>query len=171
MSTHSPNTSPKPAAETDPRFPSGPWQGFFLMASWPGRHTMELHLDFCKGVMTGEGRDMIGEFLIRGKYNIDDGKCHWSKQYIEKHDVFYQGYNEGKGIWGVWEIPPTHRGGFHIWPTAMGDPTHPKLTEALDAPVEFQNVQDVEGLQVEELQPVGVEGFSYLPDRAQPRRR
>ena len=76
--------------------------------------------------MTGEGRDMIGEFLIRGKYNIDDGKCHWSKQYIEKHDVVYQGYNEGKGIWGVWEIPPTWRGGFHIWPTAMGDPTHPE---------------------------------------------
>ena len=98
---------------------------------------------------------MIGPFLIRGKYNIDDGKCHWTKRYIDKHDVAYQGYNEGKGIWGIWEIPPTWRGGFHIWPTAMGDPTSPKLAEAIDEPIEFRSVQEVEGLEVEELQPAG----------------
>jgi hypothetical protein len=171
MTADSPETAPETASETDPRFPSGPWQGFFLMAHWPGRHTMELHLHFHKGVMTGEGRDMIGDFIIRGKYNINDGKCYWSKKYINKHDVFYQGYNEGKGIWGVWEIPPDLRGGFHIWPTAMGDPTFPKLTETLDEPVQFDSVQEVEGLGVEELQPVGAESVSYLPDRAQPRRR
>jgi hypothetical protein len=155
MTLDRPDPPPQPPAETDPRFPSGPWQGFFLMAHWPGRHTMELHLTFRQGVMTGEGRDMIGPFLIRGKYNTDDGKCHWSKRYVGKHDVAYQGYNEGKGIWGIWEIPPTLRGGFHIWPTAMGDPTFPKLTEAIDEPVQFESVQDVEGLEVEELQPAG----------------
>jgi hypothetical protein len=171
MTPHAPETAPEPASETDPRFPSGPWQGFFLMAHWPGRHTMELHLHFHQGVMTGEGRDLIGDFIIRGKYNINDGKCHWTKKYINKHDVFYQGYNEGKGIWGIWEIPPDFRGGFHIWPTAMGDPTFPKLTESLDEPVQFDSVQEVEGLGVEELQPVGAESVSYLPDRAQPRRR
>lgn len=144
----------KPTAETDPRFPSGPWRGFFLMPHSPGRHTMELHLDFAQGVMTGEGQDKIGEFLIRGKYSIDNGKCHWTKKYIGKHDVFYQGFNEGKGIWGVWEIPPTWRGGFYIWPMAMGDPTSPNLTEAIDEPVEFESVQDIE---VEELEPVGAE--------------
>jgi hypothetical protein len=153
MSIHRPDSSPEPPTETDPRFPSGPWQGFFLMAHWPGRHTMELHLTFRQGVMTGEGRDMIGPFLIRGKYNIDDGKCHWSKRYIDKHDVAYQGYNEGKGIWGIWEIPPTWRGGFHIWPTAMGDPTFPKLAEAIDEPIEFRSVQEFENQEVEELQP------------------
>ncbi len=155
MTSHPPEPTPTLPIETDPRFPSGPWQGFFLMAHWPGRHAMELHLSFHQGVMTGEGRDMIGEFLIRGKYNLDDGKCHWTKRYIDKHDVFYQGYNEGKGIWGIWEIPPTFRGGFHIWPTAMGDPTSPKLTEALDEPVQFQSGMDAESLPVEELQPVG----------------
>jgi hypothetical protein len=165
MPPHRPE-SPPPPVETDPRFPSGPWQGFFLMAHWPGRHTMELHLTFHQGVMTGEGRDMIGPFLIRGKYNIDDGKCHWSKRYVGKHDVAYQGYNEGKGIWGVWEIPPTFRGGFHIWPTAMGDPTSPKLTEALDEPVEFQSVQE-EGLQVEELQPAGT-GVEFSSSQSSP---
>ncbi len=157
MALNRPEPPTQPPVETDSRFPSGPWQGFFLMAHWPGRHTMELHLTFCQGVMTGEGRDMIGSFLIRGKYNTDDGKCHWSKRYIDKHDVAYQGYNEGKGIWGIWEIPPTYRGGFHIWPTAMGDPTFPKLVEAIDEPVEFGSVLEVEGLEVEELQPAGAD--------------
>ena len=110
---------------------------------------MELDLNFRQGVMTGEGRDMIGPFLIRGLYSIDDGKCAWTKRYIGKHDVAYQGYNEGKGIWGLWEIPPTWRGGFHIWPTAMGDPTAPKLAEVVDEPMQFQSDLELE------LEPVG----------------
>ena len=32
--------------ETDPRFPSGPWTGFFLQKLLPGRHVMELRLTF-----------------------------------------------------------------------------------------------------------------------------
>ena len=55
-----------PPFESDPRFPSGPWQGFFLMTHLPGRHRMELHLSFRQGAMEGEGRDMIGTFLIPG---------------------------------------------------------------------------------------------------------
>lgn len=92
-----------PQLETDPRFPSGPWVGFFLQNYHPvGRHTMELRLTFADGNLTGEGRDWVGTFLIKGQYTIADGKCHWTKKYLGKHDVFYQGYNEGKGIWGVW---------------------------------------------------------------------
>jgi hypothetical protein len=131
-----PPGSEPPLEETDPRFPSGPWTGFYLMEHLPGRHSMELHLSFRQGVMTGEGRDPIGPFLIRGKYDLSDGKCHWAKRYIGKHDVAYQGYNEGKGIWGLWEIPPSSKGGFHIWPEAMGDPTNPHLAEAIDEPAE-----------------------------------
>ena len=128
MTPHTPESTSKPLPdESDPRFPSGPWRGFFLMAHSPGRHTMELHLKFRKGGMTGEGRDMIGSFLIRGKYQLDDGKCPWTKRYVGKHDVFYQGYNEGKGIWGIWEIPPTWRGGFHIWPVQWAIPRLPGL--------------------------------------------
>jgi hypothetical protein len=126
--------------ETDPRFPSGPWTGFFLQPLIPGRHRMELRLTFHNGTLTGDGRDWVGPFLLRGRYSLADGRCHWTKRYLGKHDVFYQGYNEGKGIWGVWEIPPsevsTHqRGGFHIWPEGMATASDEHLTEEADVPI------------------------------------
>jgi hypothetical protein len=129
--------------ETDPRFPSGPWRGFFLQPAIPGRHQMELHLTFAGGSLKGEGRDWVGKFVVRGKYDLSDGRCHWTKRYLGKHDVFYQGFNEGKGIWGVWEIAAPggisfDRGGFHIWPVGMADPTHPSLTEEAEPPVEVE---------------------------------
>jgi hypothetical protein len=111
--------------------------------------------------MTGEGRDLIGLFLIRGKYNLDDGKCHWTKRYVGKHDVAYQGYNEGKGIWGLWEIPPSWQGGFHIWPSAMGDPTRSTLTEALDEPAEAP--AEAERLEVTEPVPAGASASFCRP--------
>ena len=120
--------------EQDSRFPSGPWKGFFLQPLMPGRHWMDLKLTFREGTMRGEGRDWVGIFIITGRYETGTGKCWWSKRYIGKHDVAYQGYNEGKGIWGTWEIPPVWRGGFHIWPVAMGDPDSDKLTEELEEP-------------------------------------
>jgi hypothetical protein len=120
--------------ETDPRFPSGPWTGYFLQPLMPGRHRMELALTFRKGQLTGEGRDWVGKFIVRGRYSLEDGKCRWTKRYLGKHDVHYQGFNEGKGIWGVWEIPPV-RGGFHIWPEGMPDPSQPQLSEEADLPV------------------------------------
>lgn len=127
------------ANETDPRFPSGPWIGFFLQKHLrAGRHAMELRLTFRNQVMTGEGRDLIGTFSIKGRYSTADGRCHWVKRYDGKHDVFYQGYNEGKGIWGIWEIATDGlRGGFHVWPEGMGDPTKPELTEEADLPVPY----------------------------------
>jgi hypothetical protein len=137
-------TRPELQVETDSRFPSGPWRGFFLMSHLPGRHQMELHLTFRQGAMTGEGRDLIGPFLIRGRYQLDDGQCWWTKTYIGKHDVSYRGYNEGKGIWGLWEIPPSYRGGFHIWPEAMGDPTRQVLREAIDEPALVETEADFE---------------------------
>src|SRR5262249_3326590 len=81
----------------------------------------------------------VGPFLLRGRYFLEDGKCHWTKRYLGKHDVFYQGYNEGKGIWGVWEIPPSElssyqRGGFHIWPEGMAGANPEELTEEADPP-------------------------------------
>jgi hypothetical protein len=132
------NADQPASLETDPRFQSGPWTGFFLQKNFPGKHRTDLRLTFQNGVMTGEGRDWVGEFLVKGRYDVGDGKCHWTKSYLGKHDVFYQGFNEGKGIWGTWEIN-VHgvqvRGGFHIWPEAMGDPTVERLVEEAPVPV------------------------------------
>ena len=132
-------TASQPDLETDPRFPSGPWTGFFLQPLLPGRHLMELRLTFRHGSMTGDGRDWVGKFVVRGRYDVADGKCYWTKRYVGKHDVFYKGFNEGKGIWGMWEIPagtayPAQRGGFHIWPEGMPDPTQQHLTAEADLP-------------------------------------
>jgi hypothetical protein len=126
--------------ETDPRFPSGPWVGFFLQREIPGRHLMEIRLTFCNGKIRGEGRDWVGPFTIRGRYDVADGKCYWTKRYLGRHDVFYQGYNEGKGIWGLWEFSEqqlalSSKGGFHIWPEGMGDPTDSHLKEEADPPL------------------------------------
>ena len=101
---------------------------------------MELLLTFTQGAMTGEGRDFVGPFVVHGQYSLDDGRCHWSKRYLGKHDVYYSGFNEGKGIWGTWEIAPAQnagitRGGFHIWPEEMSDPTEQHLVEHADVPV------------------------------------
>jgi hypothetical protein len=143
------NPNEQPSLETDPRFPSGPWTGFFLQKSIPGRHLMELLLTFRQGTLTGEGRDWVGEFIVRGRYDLADGKCHWTKKYLAKHDVYYQGFNEGKGIWGTWEIPTALdplclRGGFHIWPEGMADPTHSHLTEEADLPIPVLETVEVE---------------------------
>lgn len=127
---------PEPVLEQDGRFPSGPWKGFFLQAGFVGRQWMELTLTFSQGKLRGEGRDWVGEFLVRGRYEVDSGKCRWTKLYVGKHDIAYQGYNEGKGIWGTWEWPPmsTVRGGFRIWPVGMGDPTLAHLVTEAEGP-------------------------------------
>jgi hypothetical protein len=127
--------SPENPLEQDHRFPSGPWTGFFLQPALPGRHWMELVLTFQNGVVKGSGRDWVGSFLISGRYEVLDGKCHWTKSYLGKHDVFYQGYNEGKGIWGRWEYVLAGHGGFHVWPEGMTDPTRDTLSETQEFPV------------------------------------
>ena len=129
-----------PDLETDPNFPSGPWTGFFLQPMFPGRHLMEMGLEFSHGSITGQGRDWVGKFTIRGRYDIVTGVCTWHKRYVGKHDVFYRGFNEGKGIWGVWEIVAGSglmpaKGGFHIWPEGMADPTQPHLSEEAELPL------------------------------------
>ncbi len=106
---------------------------------------MELRLTFRHGDLTGEGRDWGGKFVVRGRYSVTDGRCHFTKRYLGKHDVFYQGLNEGKGIWGTWELPANgelicQKGGFHIWPEGMPDPTKQQLTGEADLPAPVEEV-------------------------------
>jgi hypothetical protein len=110
-----------PPFEQDPRFPSGSWTGFFLQYWIPGRHTTDLDLMCRNGDLVGRGKDRVGPFTIDGEYDLETGQCEWIKKYTGKHSVAYRGVNDGRGIWGVWEIRLlgglyVDRGGFHIWP-------------------------------------------------------
>ena len=126
------------ADETDGRFPSGQWTGFFLQPPYvQGRAKMELALEFGQGLIRGQGDDFVGEFLLCGHYDLDSGDVSINKRYVGQHDVFYKGFAEhGKGIWGVWSINDSTRGGWHIWPKGMADPTGPELHEKNDLPIE-----------------------------------
>ena len=129
--------------EVDPRFPSGKWIGFYLQKPLSGRQPTELILQFSLGIVVGEGQDAVGDFLIRGRYDLENGKCHWVKRYLGQHDVDYEGDGEGKGIWGVWTIQTWGRGGFHIWPEGMADPTQHRLAEVIEQPITCEDVQDL----------------------------
>ena len=152
------DAAPIEAQETDPRFPSGPWTGYFLQKEVPGRHQMELKLSFAAGTLQGEGRDWVGPFHVRGRYNVDDGQCYWTKRYVGKHDVTYKGYAEAKGIWGMWELVSqgiASKGGFHIWPEGLPDPTTDRLAAEAEIPdAEFISSEIGEP----ELAPVGQAG-------------
>jgi hypothetical protein len=107
--------------EQDPRFPSGPWAGFFLQHCLPGRRPTRLHLSCRGGRLFGTGGDEVGAYTVDGHYDLATGRCEWVKQYVGKHAVAYRGVNDGRGIWGVWEIRQlgglyVDRGGFHLWP-------------------------------------------------------
>jgi hypothetical protein len=124
-------------AETDPRFPSGEWKGFFLDKRLSERRWMELDLVFRQGRVAGRGRDFVGRFVFSGAYDLKLGKCRFKKSYIGLHSVNYDGYNEGRGVWGVWTIPTDNlQGGFHIWPRQMPDPSGSNLDTYTDVPVD-----------------------------------
>ena len=103
--------------ETDERFPSGPWIGFYQQGGLQSRQ--RLGLEFKNGKITGEGRDPAGHFLVSGVYDADACRCSLTKTYTT-HTVEYDGNAEGDGIWGRWVIRfsvfVVDRGVFHIWP-------------------------------------------------------
>ena len=106
---------------SDCQFPSGQWFGFYTYAGGLRRYLMDLVLEFKNGVITGEGADGIGIFVISGDYSTSTGECSWTKQYVGRHSVEYLGFRETKGIWGTWNIGQ-YKGGFHIWPLSEGEP-------------------------------------------------
>lgn len=137
MSDTSRNQKPSIEPEVDPRFPSGEWKGFYLQKGVPGRQWMTLALQFAGGQVVGEGRDPIGQFHLRGTYDLTDGRCTMIKAYPASHEVTYRGANEGDGkwLWGTWTVH-LDSGGFHLWPKGEPDPTGSELKATKDAPVE-----------------------------------
>jgi hypothetical protein len=129
--------TPVTSFETDERLPSGEWTGFWLQRPHTkSRQWMELMLTFAAGAITGAGADMVGPFVVRGRYDLKTGQVVIHKSYVGQHHVLYEGWAEiDKGIWGLWTIPPAGRDGFHIWPKGMKDPTQHELAAEMSEPV------------------------------------
>jgi hypothetical protein len=102
-------------------FPSGQWVGFYTYSGHAAQFLMDLILEFKQGVISGEGHDGIGGFVISGVYSADTRECSWKKTYVGRHTVDYQGFGEDKGIWGTWALTGA-TGGFKIWPLSEGAP-------------------------------------------------
>jgi len=130
----------QPKTETDERFPSGPWVGFWLQRPLVGRQWMrDLWLRFAQGRVNGGGVDCVGEFRFDGRYDLKTGRVMLIKQYLGAHTVQYDGRNENDGqwIWGVWRMREIGQsGGFHMWPKGVADPTQRRLADEVDAPAE-----------------------------------
>lgn len=127
--------------ETDGRFPSGRWKGYFLHRSVNTQEwQMDLHLSFSNGRVRGNGIDSLGNFTVDGRYDREDGKIWWVKRY-ETHEVFYKGYAEGQSIWGTWEIQSLDRDGFRIWP--LGSDRSEESIEEHESPTVVATVDDL----------------------------
>jgi hypothetical protein len=83
---------------------------------------MDLVLTFADHTISGEGNDDIGRFFVSGHFDDTNSEC-------------YRGFREGKGIWGLWELP-TESGGFHIWPLGHGEGDQDQESAEEPAPVE-----------------------------------
>src|SRR5262249_17501060 len=91
--------------EGSPVYLSGRWDGFWVQTH-VGRQSMTAFaLRFDRGVITGEGRDMVGRFVFSGNYDESTGAVRMVKQYLGKHAVLYVGHPDGEGsIQGTWSI-------------------------------------------------------------------
>jgi hypothetical protein len=122
--------------ETDDRFPSGPWTGYYQQ--WGTQARQRLALTFASGSISGVGRDPGGEFSVRGGYDAESGKVSLVKIY-SSHKVEYDGVADGDGIGGGWliryDLGLTDRGQFRIWPdeAALADAEHLKAEEPVPA--------------------------------------
>jgi hypothetical protein len=86
----------KPTVETDTRFPSGPWMGFWIQRRL-GKQQMSLSLAFVAGRVTGNGRDIVGCLAFDGTYDLKTGRVIMPKQYAKAHRVEYDGTNQDSG--------------------------------------------------------------------------
>lgn len=130
-----------PCLETDGRFVSGMWRGFYVQ--WGSRGKQELSLTFFDGQIVGDGADPAGDFRVRGGYDVECGKV-WIHKVYPTHTVEYDGHAEhgsagevAGGIWGAWQIRygfSRDHGGFHIWPEAQAEGAHRSLKQTMDVP-------------------------------------
>jgi hypothetical protein len=97
-------------------YPSGAWKGFWDQVALGRQEMRGLVLRFAGGAVEGEGRDIVGRFTFRGRYN-DQGHVTMVKQYVGRHQVVYEGGYDGEGtIFGQWSIAGVGKGKFALSP-------------------------------------------------------
>ncbi len=119
-------------------FPSGPWTGFYNYGRGVREHRMDLVLTFADHTVSGEGSDDIARFIVTGRFDARQTvRCYWTKLTSADMTFTIGGFREGKGIWGLWELP-SESSGFHIWPRGQedGDQSH----EAAEEPAPLEAV-------------------------------
>ncbi|MBN1675934.1 MAG: hypothetical protein JXR37_33130 [Kiritimatiellae bacterium] len=126
-------------SEYDTPFQSGPWQGFYVYGAGrdQARHRQDLRLEFAEGKIKGTGLDDIGPFSVSGRYDVDGGRCSWTKVYMHRPmaAVFYSGVGEPEPvIYGAWALPNGDRGGFKLWPGGTGGLEGVGAREEADVP-------------------------------------
>ncbi len=96
---------------------------------------MQLYLD-CnpQGVIRGEGIDYVGPWTLIGQFSPPTQHCMWTKSYVNRHRVEYEGLLGENGIVGDWRISPFLRGRFHIWPESMPHLYEQYLREGIPLP-------------------------------------
>lgn len=130
-------------------FPSGAWVGFYTYQFGGARHRMDLSLEFHRALITGDGMDDVGKFLIRGQFEAVSRDCWWFKSYPQSHQVSYRGRFNGRSINGRWELM-TACGNFCIWPKAAGDLTGEFFVEESDLSVDVALRVPATAVRVEE---------------------
>ena len=122
---------------------SGLWHGFFtepMRLHEPFKNSMELELSFKDanevGIISGSGRDRVGDFTIQGRYLKDAvSSCRFSKHYCS-HTISYSGWRDDQRIIGYW-LMNGYSGDFAIWPKALGEQVQLELEES--KPVKIKN--------------------------------
>ena len=110
------------------------WSGWWEQ-QWLGRQMMRnLWLEIAAdGLVSGDGRDCVGEFTFRGELR-GDGTISLLKQYEGRHQVLYEGSNSGEGIFGTWYIGRYDSGRFALRPLAEGRAECDDVQEFATAP-------------------------------------
>ncbi|MEM6392779.1 MAG: hypothetical protein AAF797_08420 [Planctomycetota bacterium] len=119
--------------ETDSRFPSGEWRGYWVQHTFTG--WMEVQLTFRGGHVSGVGNDPVGGYAMDGDYHLDEGRVVLRKQYVGLHAVTYEGTADDDGhLRGDWQFG-TQRGAWHLWPKGRGGKYQAVTGMADDPPV------------------------------------
>ena len=107
-------------SERNPDFHTGNWCGFYLEnhRGEPGWMHMYLECDIA-GKIKGEGIDYVGPWTLGGHFDAETKHCQWSKLYVGRHTVHYEGTLGEAGVQGNWKIQPYLTGNFHVWPEGM----------------------------------------------------